>query len=139
MLAKIRYNRLIDTFTGVTRYSLQSHLRTTLPDGSQIKTDEVYVGVDKKGVHHVFPVQARGGSDAISVVQIEQDSAMCGSKFRGLVCWPIGAQCLDADLVALFEFQRQEGETRIAAERHYWLVPPEQVSGADLEACRRAP
>jgi len=139
LLAKIRYNRLIDTFTGVTCYSLQSHLRTTLPDGSQIETDEVYVGVDKKGVHYVFPVQAKSAPDAISVVQIEQDLAMCGSKFPGLVCRPIGAQSLDADLIALFEFQRQEGEVRIAAERHYRLVPPEQVSGADLEAYRRAP
>ena len=31
LLAKLRYNRLIDVFTGVTSYSLQSHLRTTVP------------------------------------------------------------------------------------------------------------
>lgn len=30
LLAKIRYNRLIDIFTGLTCYSLQSHLRTTV-------------------------------------------------------------------------------------------------------------
>lgn len=29
LLAKLRYNRLIDIFTGVTCYSLQSHFRTT--------------------------------------------------------------------------------------------------------------
>jgi hypothetical protein len=31
LLAKLRYNRLIDVFTGVACYSLQSHLRTTVP------------------------------------------------------------------------------------------------------------
>ncbi len=29
LLAKIRYNRLIDIFTGITCYSLQNHLRTS--------------------------------------------------------------------------------------------------------------
>ncbi|MDQ7858220.1 MAG: hypothetical protein QN174_12760 [Armatimonadota bacterium] len=29
LLARIRYNRLVDVFTGVACYSLQSHLRTT--------------------------------------------------------------------------------------------------------------
>ncbi len=33
LLAKLRYNRLIDIFTGVTCYSLQSHLRTRVPAG----------------------------------------------------------------------------------------------------------
>ncbi len=31
LLAKLRYNRLIDIFTGLTCYSLQNHLRTTAP------------------------------------------------------------------------------------------------------------
>ncbi len=30
LLAKLRYNRLIDIFSGVTCYSLQNHLRTTV-------------------------------------------------------------------------------------------------------------
>src|SRR5271157_4057421 len=29
LLAKVRYTRLIDTFLGITAYSLQNHLRTT--------------------------------------------------------------------------------------------------------------
>jgi hypothetical protein len=31
LLARLRYNRLIDIFTGISCYSLQSHLRTALP------------------------------------------------------------------------------------------------------------
>jgi hypothetical protein len=36
LLAKIRYNRLIDIFLGITSYSLQNHLRTTVKNIGQI-------------------------------------------------------------------------------------------------------
>ena len=36
LLARVRYNRLIDIFTGVTCYSLQNHLRTTVIEMGQI-------------------------------------------------------------------------------------------------------
>jgi len=51
LLAKIRYSRLIDVFTGVTCYSLQSHLRTAVRGLGQVETDEVYVGIDRRGAH----------------------------------------------------------------------------------------
>jgi hypothetical protein len=51
LLAKVRYNRLVDIFSGITCYSLQNHLRTTAPDVGQVETDEIYIGVDKKGAH----------------------------------------------------------------------------------------
>lgn len=47
LLAKLRYNRLVDVFTGVTCYSLQNHLRTTVPGIGQVETDEVYIGLDR--------------------------------------------------------------------------------------------
>ena len=43
LLAKLRYNRLIDIFTGLTCYSLQNHLRTTVPELGQVETDEIYL------------------------------------------------------------------------------------------------
>jgi hypothetical protein len=39
LLTKIRYNRLIDVFTGLTCYSLQNHLRTTVSGIGQIETE----------------------------------------------------------------------------------------------------
>lgn len=90
LLAKVRYNRLVDIFTGVACYSLQNHLRTAIPDLGQVETDEIYVGVDKKGAHYIFPVQAKGGSDKLSIVQIEQDFAVCAEKAPTLICRPIG-------------------------------------------------
>jgi hypothetical protein len=134
LLAKVRYNRLIDIFTGLTCYSLQSHLRTTLKDGSQIETDEIYIGIDRRGVHSVLPVQAKGGRDRIGVVQIEQDFEMCASKFAHLVCRPIAAQFVGKNLIALFEFEMSDHEIKITAERHYNLVRPEELSQDELDS-----
>jgi hypothetical protein len=82
LLAKVRYNRLIDIFTGVTCYSLQSHLRTTVTLMGQVETDELYIGLDKRGAQYVFPVQAKGGTDRLSVVQILQDLQVGAESFR---------------------------------------------------------
>lgn len=37
LLTIVRYNRLIDTFLGITCYSLQNHLRTTVDGIGQIE------------------------------------------------------------------------------------------------------
>ena len=58
LLAIVRYNRLIDIFLGITCYSLQNHLRTTVTGIGQIETDEIYVGIDKAGNQFIIPVQA---------------------------------------------------------------------------------
>lgn len=138
LLAKIRYNRLIDIFTGVTCYSLQNHLRTSLEEMGQVETDEVYVGIDKQGVHYVFPVQAKGGKDRIGVVQILQDFAMCAEKFPSAIGRPIAAQFMNDDTIVLFEFvQRAEG-IRILTEKHYRLVPPDDLSDDELLDYRRS-
>lgn len=136
LLAKVRYNRLIDIFTGVACYSLQNHLRTTAPNMGQVETDEIYIGVDKKGAHYVFPVQAKGGNDKLSVVQIEQDLAVCGHKFPSLICRAIAAQFMAEGVIALFEFEEGEDGVTICAEKHYRLVPPEEVTEADLQKYR---
>lgn len=137
LLAKLRYNRLIDTFTGVTCYSLQNHLRTSVPNMGQVETDELYVGVDRKGVHYVFPVQAKGGKDLLSVVQIEQDMGLCADKFPSLVCRPIAAQFMEGDLIALFELEKgSNGVVAVSHEKHYRLVPPDQMTPDDLRTYR---
>jgi hypothetical protein len=136
LLAKVRYNRLVDIFTGVACYSLQNHLRTTVPGIGQVETDEIYVGVDKKGIHYVFPIQAKGGGDRLSIIQIEQDAAVCAHKFASLICRPLAAQFTKEDVIALFEFEESKHGLGIASEKHYKLVPPEDVSEADLERYR---
>lgn len=137
LLAKLRYNRLIDIFTGVACYSLQSRLRTSVPTLGQVETDEIYIGVDKRGAHYVFPVQAKGGNDVISVVQIEQDMAVCVAKFPALICRPIAAQFMANDLIALFELEKSDQGIAVSSEKHYRLVPGEEVTADDLKAYRK--
>ncbi|HLF91812.1 MAG TPA: hypothetical protein VI451_22930, partial [Anaerolineales bacterium] len=55
LLTRARYNRLIDIFTGLTCYSIQNHLRTTVTDIGQVEVDEIYIGVNKRGTHFVLP------------------------------------------------------------------------------------
>ena len=133
LLAKVRYNRLVDIFSGVTCYSLQNHLRTTVPEMGQVETDEIYIGIDKKGAHYAFPIHAKGGKDRLSIVQIEQDFAVCAAKFPLLVCRPIAAQFMEGGVIALFEFESAENGVTIASEKHYQLVAPKDVTDTDLK------
>lgn len=132
LLAKIRYNRLIDTFLSLTTYSLQNHLRTTVKTVGQIEIDEIYVGIDKRGVHYVIPVQAKGGNDQLSVVQTNQDIKCCTEKYPNLICRAISAQFMEDDLIALFELTVQDGHIKVVQERHYKLVSGNSISRADL-------
>ncbi len=137
LLAKVRYNRLVDIFSGVVCYSLQNHLRTTVQEMGQVETDELYVGVDKKGIHYVFPVQAKGGTDKLSIVQIEQDFAVCARKFPSLLCRPVAAQFMKDSVIALFEFEQSDAGVSISSEKHYKLVPPDEVTESDLVSYRQ--
>lgn len=128
LLAIVRYNRLIDTFLGLTTYSLQNHLRTTVSDIGQIEIDELYIGLDKYGCHYVIPVQAKGGTDQIGVVQTTQDILYSKQKFPHLRCRPIAAQFIDnGKIVALFELTLQGDEVKVVEERHYSLVPSHEL------------
>ena len=134
LLAKVRYNRLLDIFLGVAAYSLQNHLRTTVSGMGQVEIDEIYVAIDKGGRQYILPVQAKGGNDRLSTVQARQDIACCSEKFPQLICRAISAQFIDDDLIALFELALAEDEVRIVEERHYKLVPADQISRDDLRA-----
>lgn len=137
LLAKVRYNRLIDIFLGLTAYSLQNHLRTTVKGTGQIEIDEVYVGIDKHGCQYVIPVQAKSGNDQLSTVQAKQDIACCAEKFSELVCRAVSAQFISDSRIAIFELCLDEGGlVRIVEEHHYQLVPADQISSADRLAYR---
>jgi hypothetical protein len=134
LLAIVRYNRLIDIFLGLTTYSLQNHLRTTVKDVGQIEIDELYVGLDSRGCHYVVPVQAKGGRDQIGVVQTTQDIRYCEQKFSGIECRPVAAQFLPDEVVALFELSLSGDEIKVVGERHYKLVPAKEL---DPDAIRK--
>ena len=133
LLAIVRYNRLIDTFLGLTTYSLQNHLRTTVKGIGQIEIDELYIGLDKRGCHYIIPVQAKGGKDQIGVVQTTQDIKWVEQKFPGMRCRAIAAQFAKDGVIALFELTLQGPEVKVVDERHYQLVPADEL---DKDAIR---
>lgn len=122
LLAKIRYNRLLDVFLGVSAYSLQNHLRTTVPSIGQIEIDEIYVAVDSLGRQSILPVQAKGGNDQLSVVQSEQDFLWCRARFPELMCRPVLTQFAEDQKIAMFEVTMSGQEVQVLQEKHYQLV-----------------
>lgn len=136
LLAIVRYNRLIDTFLGLTTYSLQNHLRTTVKGIGQIEIDELYVGVDKRGCHYVIPVQAKGGRDQIGIVQTTQDIRWVEQKWPDMRCRAVSAQFMEDGIVAMFELALQEDEVRVVDERHYKLVLAESLDPAAIRDYR---
>jgi hypothetical protein len=151
VLARIRYNRLIDLFLGIAAFPLQSHLRTTVQHfaKSQIETDELYVGVDKWGIQYVIPVQAKGPKEIIGAVQAIQDIYCCREKFPHLVCRAIGAQTISASktvsgtdvyTIALVELDIDAGtayDVSKVQERHFKLVEHTDIQAADLDEYKK--
>lgn len=127
LLAKIRHNRLLDFFTGLICYSLQTHLRTTIPKLGQVETDELYIGIDKRGAHYALTVRAAGKNKKIGAAQIEQDIAVCASKFPKLIAHNLAAQLIADNRIALFELVQTKEGIRVSAEKHYKLVPSEDL------------
>ncbi len=138
LLAKIRYNRLIDVFLGIAAYSLQNHLRTKIPNYGQIEIDELYVGVDTRGAQYIVPVQAKGGSDTIGVIQTIQDTIFCQTqdRYRHCIARPVSAQFMADDTIALFELTFDGNDVSIARERHYRLTEAKEIKAKDLAAYR---
>lgn len=134
LLAKVRYNRLVDVFLGITAYSLQNHLRTTVKDVGQIEIDEIYVGIDRHGRQFVVPVQAKGGTDKHGVVQTQQDVAFCKQAFKNLVCRPVSAQFMSDQRIAMFELTVIDGVIKVVDEKHYQLVGAKAITPDDLLA-----
>jgi hypothetical protein len=99
---------------------------------TQIEIDEVYVGVNRHGEHFVLPVQAKGGTDRVSVVQTTQDVTWCREKYPLLACRPVSAQFMTGDVIALFELVLDGLEVKLVDEKHYTLVPSDQITPADL-------
>jgi len=138
LLAKVRYNRLIDIFLGITAYSLQNHLRTKIPNYGQIEIDELYVGLDSRGAQYIVPVQAKGGKDVLGAIQTIQDLTFCKTEERygDCIARAVSAQFLDDETIALFETAFDGDEVSIIGERHYKLTEHKDIAAADLKQYR---
>jgi len=151
LLAKMRYNRMIDIFLGLTAYSLQNHLRTKIPNYGQIEIDELYVGLDRNGAQYIIPVQAKGPRDTLGAIQTIQDVTFCKTPrpskskifkkdYVDLQCRAVSAQSFkdgSSEIIAMFELAFDGSEVSIEGERHYSLVPADEITKSDLSAYAR--
>ena len=94
VLARIRYNRLMDIFCRCVAYSLQNHLRTNIQGIGQIEIDELYVGANRQGEHFIIPVQVKREKDRLGVSQLLQDLEYCGKAHPEMQARAIGAQMI---------------------------------------------
>lgn len=136
LLTKVRYNRLIDVFSGLTCYSIQNHLRTTVETIGQIEIDEIYLGVSKKGAHYIIPCQAKSPGDRFGIVQVMQDIEFCKQRYPSALCKPIALQFLSDHDLAILELTVEEVEgvfkLSIVDERHYQLTGKDGITASEI-------
>jgi hypothetical protein len=132
LLTRARYNRLVDVFTGLTCYSVQNHLRTTVAGVGQVEVDEIYVGINKRGVHFVLPCQAKSPGDKFGIVQVMQDIELCRQRYSMAICRPIALRFTGEDSVSILELAVREQDDILMLntvdEKQYQLVPKADIS-----------
>lgn len=119
-LARIRYNRLIDTFTALTTYHIQGHFRTTVSNVGQVEIDDLYIGIDTDGHGFVLPVEAKGESpkDQLGVVQITQMVKFARQHFADLTVRPIGVKIMPDESYMFLEFNDSDDANLVATKRY---------------------
>lgn len=150
LLARIRYNRLVDLFCRCVAHSLQNHLRTKVEGIGQIEIDELYVGANRQGEHFIIPVQAKRKKDRLGVSQLMQDLEYCRECHSEMRPRALGAQLMTHedggrtfDKIVVFEFEcRDEPDDVLInkiAERHFVLLPHEEITAKDFSDAAQRP
>ncbi len=105
-LVQIRYNRLVDIFTGLTAYHLQSHVRTYVDELGQIEIDDLYLGVDTDGNWFCIPLEAKPShpGDQLGRIQIASMIAYAEQEFPDLPVRPIGVKAITDGSIFFVEF-----------------------------------
>lgn len=119
-LTQVRYAGLLDDFTGLDTYHLQSHLRMRVK-GREAELDDLYIAVDDDGGHHALAVEAKGGGETLNKNQLIRNTRGIEDKRQ----YPDSVRTLAVKLdnngqFYLFEFDVFEDETgtdRVATDR----------------------
>jgi hypothetical protein len=124
LLAKVRYNRLVDTFLGITAYHLQGHVRRYLQGSGQVEIDDLYLGVDKDGHQYVIPVEAKTAHESIGLVQVMSLIEFGREEYPNLVLRPVAVKSWNDDSIFFLEFNGAAtvDDIRVVQYRRYRLV-----------------
>jgi len=115
LLSAIRYNRLIDIFTGITCFHLQSHIRTTIRNEGQVEIDELYVGIDEDGREYIIPTEAKSPDerDKLGWYQVANLVSFAKQYFPHMKCRPLAAKPIKKAMVYLIEFDDENDYDKI--------------------------
>jgi hypothetical protein len=118
-LARVRYNRLLDIFTSLTTYHLQSHFRTTVRGIGQVEVDDLYIGLDTDGKAYILPVEAKVGlREQLGVIQIAQMVQFTRRSFPDLATRPVGIKMMLDGSYLFLEFNDAENADSLATKRY---------------------
>jgi hypothetical protein len=130
LLAKIRYNRLVDNALGLIAYSVESHVRATVPEVGLVEIDEMYVGLKNDGRRLVIPLFVQGDDIQINIRHLEHARAFCNHYYPELTVCPLSVQFKRdevAEVVVLFRLVEGNCQVRISEEHQYRLVPAAEI------------
>lgn len=129
LLAKIRYNRLLDVFLQITCYHLQNHWRTTVKRKGQREIDDLYVGINTHGKQFVMPIEAKSVGGNLAKTQIFQNIEFARERYPMLLLRPVGVQEMSDGSLVLIEFTAADNPdaVKVVEMRRYRLVPMSQV------------
>jgi hypothetical protein len=124
LLTRVRYNRLVDTFLGITAYHVQGHIRTFTEDWGQVEIDDLYLGVDTDGKQYVIPVEAKSANEPLGVVQVVSLNAYGLRSYPGLVLRSVAVKAWHDGSIFFLEFNDSQDseEVKVIDYRRYRLV-----------------
>jgi len=136
VLAKLRYNRLLDIFLGITCYHLQGHWRTTVKKKGQVETDDLYVGLNTEGQQFVVPIEAKSSKDRLNKTQIVHLVNFAVERYPKLILRPVGIQEMADGSLVLIEFTPGDHPDRIKIKhlRRYSLVQFKDIPLDEIQA-----
>jgi len=132
LLTIVRYNRILDVFSGLACFHLQSHVRTQISGHGQVEIDDLYVGVDKDGQGFVLPVEAKEEGERLGLDKAVALTLFARAKFPKLICRPVGIIRRALHLFDCVEFEPAEELSKVVLVdmRRYQLVVEEKRTRA---------
>jgi hypothetical protein len=129
ILAKIRYNRLLDIFLQITCYHLQNHWKTSIKNKGACEIDDLYVGLNVAGKQFVIPIEAKSDGDRLNKTQIVQMIDFAAVRHENLILRPVGVQEMKDGSLVFVEFTPavRPDEIKVKEMRRYKLVPMAEV------------
>jgi len=132
VLTQVRYAELLNDFTGLDTYHLQSHMRFRV-NSREAELDDLYIGVDVDGNDHAVAVEAKGVGETLNKNQLIRNTRGIEQKAE----YPDEVETLAVKLdedgyFYLFEFDVYEmgGEDRVEMER-VWQYEFEEEATED--------